>query len=284
MRKAALFATTTGVFTGLFIGMPLGANLFTARADVTIDPLAGSTDAIVIGPSGFSDPSTGFDQDVYDLYLLPLGYSGDLASTTSLYTPESSDYGPSVTADESDITAQVEQLYNAGDISANDPLTIFSYSQSAVAVGDDEETLFNYGIPSSDLNLVIVGDTANPFTGFLATWGDTPLGKEILTDLGWGNLIDNTTPDNYYPTEDFTITNDYWADYLGAATTDPFTSSTDMYIHEAYLGLTAAEIAAGETPALTTVDGLSTFYDIPALTSTQLWDALVNAAETALNW
>ena len=47
-----------------------------------------------------------------------------------------------------------------------------------------------------------------------------------------------------------------------------------MELHEAYLGLTPAEIDS----ATTAVNGLTIFHDIPTLTSTELWTALISAA------
>jgi hypothetical protein len=84
--------------------------------------------------------------------------------------------------------------------------------------------------------------------------------------LGWQNLVGDTTPDNLYPTEVYTINGDFWADYANAA-------SNGQELHDAYLGLTSAEIDS----ATQVVDGLTTYYDIPTLTSPELFEALLRA-------
>lgn len=57
--------------------------------------LSGSTDALVMGPTGFPDPADypGFLSTVDQLYLDPLGFGGQ---STALTTPETSDFDPSV--------------------------------------------------------------------------------------------------------------------------------------------------------------------------------------------
>ena len=47
-----------------------------------------------------------------------------------------------------------------------------------------------------------------------------------------------------------------------------------MELHEAYLGLTPAEIDS----ATSIVEGMTTVYDIPTLTTTELWEALLSAS------
>ena len=51
-----------------------------------------------------------------------------------------------------------------------------------------------------------------------------------------------------------------------------------MLLHEAYLGLTPAEIDS----AIPVVEGMTTVYDIPTLTTTELWEALFTAATAGL--
>jgi hypothetical protein len=56
----------------------------------------------------------------------------------------------------------------------------------------------------------MIGDTASVQGGFLNTWAETPIGEKILDDFGWQNLVGDTTPDNLYPTEVYTINGDFW--------------------------------------------------------------------------
>src|ERR1700730_11226299 len=120
--------------------------------------LSGSTDALVMGPTGFPDPADypGFLSTVDQLYLDPLGFEGQ---STALMTPETFDFGPSVAEGEQDLISAVTQQYDAGDFSAADPLTIFGYSQRAVVASLAEPQLADDGIPSDALRFVLIGDT-----------------------------------------------------------------------------------------------------------------------------
>src|SRR6202167_686739 len=179
----------------------------------------GSTTALIMGPTFIPDPSLlpGYIPTLDNLYLQELGFTG--TDVTALVTPESADFGPSIAEGELDLVNTIEAEYNAGgDVTwATDPLTITAYSQSTVIASLAEPILNELGIPSSDLRFVFLGDaTADPSTGatgILDTWGDTTFGKDILDLLGWGNLIDATTPNDLYPTDVYTVTGDFWDDY-----------------------------------------------------------------------
>jgi len=96
-----------------------------ATADIALAGfLSGSTDALVMGPTGFPDPADypGYLSTVDQLYLDPLGFEGQ---STALTTPETFDFDPSVAQGEQDLISAVTQQYDAGDFSAADPLTIF---------------------------------------------------------------------------------------------------------------------------------------------------------------
>ena len=129
--------------------------------------------------------------------------------------------------------------YNAGDMGCDasgvcsDPLTIFTYSQSSAIASLAEQQLTDDKIPTDALRFVMLG--ANP-TG---------------------------VPDNLYPTDVYNIHGDAWAEpgSLGTTWQDIVLG---MVLHEAYLGLTPAEIAS----ATTIVEGMTTVYEMPTLTIT----------------
>jgi PE-PPE domain-containing protein len=253
-----------------------------AHADSSSDFLAGSTNALILGPTGVSTPDAAYISDVENLYLDPNGYDGTPATTLALTTPESVDFGNSVAQGENDLVNAVVADYNAGDMHCaasgvcSDPLTIFTYSQSSVIASLAEQQLAADQIPSDALRFVMIGDTASAQDGFLSTLGDNPWGQIILDSLGWQNLIGSTTPDNLYPTEVYTIAGDLWADPFDAGGLQG-TLQQDIELgsalHEAYLGLTPAEIGSA-TPV---VEGLTTYFDIPTLNVFELWGALFNA-------
>jgi hypothetical protein len=229
--------------------------------------LDGSTTALLMGPTFIPDPADlpGYIPDIDKLYLQGLGFTG--TDITTLVTPESPDFGPSIAQGELDLVNTIENDYTAGgDVTwTTDPLTITAYSQSTVVASLAEPILSEFGIPSSDLRFVFLGDaTADPSTGptgILDTWGDTTFGKDVLDLLGWGNLVDATTPNDLYPTDVYTLTGDFWADYPVSAAEGWVLG---FFEHGQYMGLTEAEIqAAMNDTATTVVDGLTTYYTIP---------------------
>ncbi|MGB6209481.1 PE-PPE domain-containing protein, partial [Mycobacterium sp.] len=213
------------------------------------DFLAGSTNALVLGPTGISTPDAAYINDALNLYLYPNGYEGNAFTTLPLTTPETNDFQTSVAQGEQILTNAIVADYNAGDMGCNaagvcaDPLTIFTYSQSSAIASLDEPTLIQDGVPIDALRFVMLG--ANP-TG---------------------------VPDNLYPTEIYDIHGDTYAEpgVLGTTQQDILFGAE---LHDAYLGLTPTEIASA-TP---TVEGMTTFYDIPTLTTAELYTALLDAA------
>jgi hypothetical protein len=220
-----------------------------------------------MGPTGFPDPADypGFLSTVDQLYLDPLGFEGQ---STALTTPETFAFDTSVAEGEQDLISAVTQQYDAGDFSAADPLTIFGYSQSAVVASLAEQQLANDGIPSDALRFVLIGDTASAEGGFLNTFiGSLPTEDqsgaiEIADLLGFGNLLGATTPDNLYPTDVYTITNDGWADWPSNIDTS-LTADYLAYIglsleHLEYLVLTPEMISS----ASQAVEGMTTYFTI----------------------
>jgi hypothetical protein len=218
-----------------------------AYADGANDFLSGSTDALILGVTGIPTPDAAYISDAENSYLDPSGYDGTTASTLALTTPETYDFTTSLQQGETSMVNAVVADYGAGDMGCNasgvcsDPLTIFTYSQSSAIASLAEQQLADDKIPTDALRFVMLG--ANP-TG---------------------------VPDNLYPTEVYNIHGDFWAEpgTLGTTWQDILLG---MVLHDAYLGLTPAEIDS----ATSVVEGLTTVYDIPTLTTTELWEALIS--------
>jgi PE-PPE domain len=131
-----------------------------------------------------------------------------------------------------------------------------------------EQQLAHDGIPSDALRFVLIGDTASAEGGFLNSFigslptEDQPGVIEIADLLGFGNLLGATTPDNLYPTDVYTITNDGWADWpsnIDTSLTADYLAYTGMSLeHLEYLGLTPEMISS----ASQTVEGLTTYFTI----------------------
>ena len=238
---------------GMFLGAASAASLQAAHADAD-DPLAGSDTAIILGGTLEPTPSTSFAQAAENLYLHPLGFDDGATSSTVcdmigtdpcaaplqvLTTPEL--IQQSNLTDANDVTLAVENEFtaNPGAFTAEDPLTIFGYSQSATAESIAMTQLAADGIPSADLHFVFIGDPSLP---------------------GGIGANTNVTPDDLYPATIYTLDGDGVADYQ-----QDFTAGGQLdalynlfTTHAEYLGLTPTEIAN----ATTSTDGDLTNIDI----------------------
>ena len=254
------------------------------------DFLDGSTHAIVLGPTFMPDPTTfpGYVPGAVTEYLEPLGFS-DSGTVTALITPESPDFGPSIASGVDTLVHTIEAAYNANEISAADPLTVFGYSQSAVIASLAEQELAAYQIPLQDLRFVLLGDAAaNPpsgTTGLLDTWGATPFGHAVDQFLGWSNLDDVTTPNDLYPTDVFTVVNDLFADTATPAdfAADPLGALWQDFVgffeHGTYLGgLPLSEILTAIDGG-GVVDGATTYFTLadPANLFLSIWDVTLGS-------
>jgi hypothetical protein len=248
-----------------------------AHADSLADPgvLSGSDLAIMVGPTGIDYPNATYIADAESLYLDPNGFSPNGFAVDLPFYSASDDFGPSVADGQTSLTLATVADYYLGLFNAENPLTLFCYSQGAVVCNNDEPTLIKDGIPSDAIKIVEIGDTSSsqtgwdgapgPVDGFLDNYAApgslTALG---LDALGWGNLVGDTTPNNDYDTLVYTLSGDMWADV---------TAPLCALCHDAYLGLTPAEISS----AIPVIDGLTTYFDIPALSTTALDNALLAA-------
>ena len=240
---------------GMFVGVASAASIQAAHADAD-DPLAGSDTAIILGGTTEPTPDTAFAQAAENLYLNPLGFDDGATSSTVcdmvgtdpcaaplqvLTTPELVQQGPSSLTDADDVTLAVENEFtaNPGAFSAEDPLTIFGYSQSATVESIAMSRLEEAGIPSADLHFVFIGDPSLP-----------------------GGIEANTTvtPDDLYPATIYTLDGDgvadFQQDFTAGGLLDPLVNL--FTTHAEYLGLTPTQIA----DATTSTNGDLTLVDI----------------------
>jgi hypothetical protein len=268
---------------GLFVGVASVLSNQAAHADPD-DPLAGSDTAIILGGTTEPTPSTAFAQAAEDLFLHPLGFDGGATASTVcdmigtdpcaaplqvLTTPELIQQGPSslTAADDVVLAVQNEFSANPGAFSAEDPLTIFGYSQSATAESIAMSRLEADGIPSADLHFVFIGDPSLADTGVwpnLVPDLDSVLGSSLtntlLTDLGFDGVLGNVTPDDLYPTTIYSLDGDGVAQFQPDFESGGLLGTIEgLFVqHVEYLGLTPDEVAN----ATTSTDDLITNVDI----------------------
>ena len=252
-----------------------------AHAD---DPLSGSDTAIILGGTTEPTPSTAFAQAAENLYLNALGFDDGATSSAVcdmvgtdpcaaplqvLTTPELIQQGPSSLTAADDVTLAVENEFNAnpGAFSAEDPLTIFGYSQSATAESIAMSQLEADKIPSADLHFVFIGDPSLPdgvwpnlVTDMDGIFG-TSLTNTLLTDLGFDGVLGNLAPDDIYPTTIYTLAGDGVAEFQQDFESGGLLGTIEgLFLqHAEYLGLTPDEIAN----ATTSTNDLLTYVDIP---------------------
>jgi hypothetical protein len=293
LKSLRVIAPIVGA-TGVLIALSASAH---AEGDAT-DPLSGSTNAIFLGGTAEPTPSTAYVEAAEKLYLEPLGFAdsgsicdmaGNLPCDGSLQvltTPEVFEFGPSSLQDETNLVYAIEAEYNAGEMSSTDPLTVFAYSQSAIAASAAEQMLTQDGIPQDDLHFVFIGDPSdangiatNIYSDLIQLFGGgttgTTLTNDVLTAINEdqfapGGLLAGYTPDDLYPTTVYTIDTDGVADWQedwnaviagGGSPLEALGNGLYHFFttHVEYLGLTPEEVASG----VATTTGLTTTITIP---------------------
>lgn len=271
-------AATVGNGTGI-AGGSSGTN---ASAPLNVVPTATSGTggiALVMGPTGIPQPSAGYVATVERLYLAPLGFHGH---AESLYTPELGyNTDANLPTDVTDLMAAINAQMATGQVSAQNPIWVFGYSQSAAAASEAMVQLHAEGVPATDLHFVLVGDPAAATGGILNTLLPSlgPLGdliKPLLPFVDLSQTMGLTTP-NYYPTDVYTLAGDGYAAWPTNFLSNPIgdiTAVSGLFsTHEEYLGLSSAQIQAA-TPTYT--DGLVQYYTID--NNSPLLPTLINAA------
>lgn len=267
--------------------------------------LVDSTHAIFMGGTAQPTPSTAYVEAADSLYLKPLGFADELTSICNmvgnlpcdgslqvLTTPEVFEFGPSSLQGETNLVYAVEAEYKAGDFSADNPLTVFAYSQSAILSSAAEQRLFDDGIPKDALHFVFIGDPSsesgiatNIYADTVQLFGGGTTGTTIANDIfngineaqfAPGGVLAGVTPNDLYPTTIYNIdydgVSDWQEDYdigLNAPGGSPLLGFANglfhfFTTHVEYLGLTPDQIATG----VATTDGLTTTINIPDLSDT----------------
>lgn len=216
-------------------------------------PLGDGT-ALLMGGTSIPQPSQLYLDAADTLYLQPRGFTGTLQS---LFTPE--DASPtSETRGEQILDSTILQRFDSGDVSAQNPLVIFGYSQSASISSAVMRELAGQGVPSGDVHFVLIGDPDNPAGG-----------SEVVTsNLSSSYLAANVaTPNDLYPTDVYTHEYDGVADfpkYPVDLLSDLNATLGFIYEHGTYLSLTPEQVSEAIQLPTSTADTMVNYYIIPA--------------------
>jgi hypothetical protein len=168
-----------------------------ARGDDTTLPFE------VMGGSGMPLPSDSWVDTIASLYLPAT------ADASALYTPE--EFYPfglddltlddSVSQGLSDLNTALQPYIDSGT-----QVGVFGYSQSAIIASLEMEQLESQGVPSSDVNFVLIGDLMNPNGGLFERFAGLDLPSLGIDFSG-------ATPADDYATTIYTLEYDTWADF-----------------------------------------------------------------------
>ena len=223
-----------------------------ASTDAADSPLGDGT-ALLMGGTSIPQPSQLYLDAADALYLEPRGFGGTLQS---LFTPE--DASPtSETRGEQILDSTILQKFDDGAVSAQNPLVVFGYSQSASISSAVMRELAGQGVPSNDVHFVLIGDPDNPAGG-----------SEVATsDLSPQYLMANVaTPNDLYPTDVYTHEYDGVADfpkYPINLLSDLNAALGFIYEHGTYLSLTPEQISDAIQLPTTAADTMANYYIIP---------------------
>ncbi len=177
----------------------------------TMNLAAASADAedigFVMGGSGDPIPGTAYVDAVNALYIAShfpdATYPGVLAG--GLYTPElvwpANPLDASVAEGVTILNNNIDANIAAGDVS-----TVFGYSQSTLISSLEMESLQAAGVPSSDVNFVLVGDLMAPNGGIFARFPGQVFPSLDITFFGGA-------PTDYFTTDIYTLEYDGFADF-----------------------------------------------------------------------
>ncbi len=142
-------------------------------------------------------------------------------------------------------------------MTAQNPLVVFGYSQSASIATAVMRELAGQGVPSSDVHFVLIGDPDNPVGG-----------SELSGSLSPQYLQANVaTPNDLYPTDVYTHEYDGVADspkYPIDFLSDLNASIGFIYEHGTYLSLTPEQISDAIQLPTSAADTMVNYYIIPA--------------------
>jgi PE-PPE domain/PE family len=216
--------------------------------------------SLIMTPTDIPIPTPKYLSEVYNLYISPNFTTTNIHGVT---TPEQ--LFPitglrSMTLDQSvrqGLTILNKAIFQAYD-SGITPINVFGYSQSAVIASLEMQKLVAAGIPSTDVNFVLIGDPMNPNGGMFTRFPG--LGLPHL-----GGMYSGGTPSNAYPTVIYTGEYDGFADFPRYPI-DVFADLNALmgvlYVHNVYPTFTATQVGSA-VELSTSGPTMTTYYIIP---------------------
>nr|WP_255525340.1 PE-PPE domain-containing protein [Mycolicibacterium sp. BK634] len=207
-----------------------------------------------MGPSGVPIPKPTYIQSVFNLYISP-SYPGSIPF--QLDTPEG--LYPITGVKSLPLNVSVQQGIDilaaaiAEQVAAGNTATVFGYSQSAII-----SSLIMSQLPAdTPVNFVLVGNEMNPNGGMLSRFPGLNLPSLGLPFYG-------ATPENAFPTTNYTLEYDGFADFPRYPLNVLSVLNAGMgiiFVHTKYAQLTQQQVDTAI--ALPTTDPTQKYYIIP---------------------
>jgi hypothetical protein len=223
-------------------------------ASTDADSPLGDGTALLMGGTSIPQPSQLYLDAANTLYLQQRGFDGTLQS---LFTPENASSTSAARGDQI-LDSTILQEFNSGDLSAQNPLVVFGYSQSASISTEVMRELAGQGVPSTDVHFVLIGNPDNPVGG-----------SEVVTSNLYPQYLQDyvATPNDLYPTDVYTHEYDGVADfpkYPINLLSDLNAALGFIYEHGTYLSLTSEQISDAIQLPTSVADTMVNYYIIPA--------------------
>ncbi len=220
----------------------------------SVQALAAQNTALIMGPSGVPIPKPTYIQSVFDLYINP-SYPGSVPF--QLDTPEG--LYPITGVKSLPLNVSVQQGIDilaaaiAQQVAAGNTATVFGYSQSAII-----SSLIMSQLPAdTPVNFVLVGNEMNPNGGMLSRFPGLNLPSLGLPFYG-------ATPENAFPTTNYTLEYDGFADFPRYPLNVVSVLNAGLgiiFVHTKYAQLTQQQVDTAI--ALPTTDPSQKYYIIP---------------------